>query len=70
MKGNKRLRQEEAIKRLQQTVVLHEANTELTLSIMEDHNLSTGAADKVESIRQRKLKVAKETIDYTKKRMI
>jgi hypothetical protein len=70
MTGNKRLRQEEAIKRLQQTVVLHEANSELTIKIMEDHNLSTGAADKVENIRQRKLKSAKDTIVNTKKRMV
>jgi hypothetical protein len=70
MAGNKRLRQEEAIKRLQQTIVLHEANSELTIKIMEDHNLSTGAADKVESIRQRKLKSAKDTIVNTKKRMV
>ena len=70
MKGNKRLRKEEAIKRLQQTVVLHEANTELTLSIMEDHNLSTNTAEKVEKIRQRKLQYAKDTIENTKKRMV
>ena len=41
MTGNKRLRQEEAVKRLQKTVDLHEANTELTISVMKDHNLST-----------------------------
>ena len=37
----KRARQESAIKRLENTVVMHEANTELTLAIMQDKNLST-----------------------------
>jgi hypothetical protein len=56
MTGNKRLR--------------HEANTELTISVMKDHNLSTDDTDKVEKIRQRKLKLAKSTIEHTKKRMV
>ena len=62
----KRLRQEGAIKRLEKTVAMHEANTKLTLAIMEDHNLSTGAADKVESIRAKKIERAKTTIKNTK----
>ena len=66
----KRFRQEGAIKRTEAQLAMHEANTELTLSIMEDHNLSTGDADKVEKIRQRKLKSAKDTITNTKKRMV
>ena len=70
MSDKKRLRQEESVKRLTQTVASHEANTELTISIMEDHNLPTGDADKVEKIRQRKLKSAKDTIENTKKRMV
>jgi hypothetical protein len=70
MTGNKRLRQEEAVKRLQKTVDLHEENPGLTISIMKDHNLSTDDADKVEKIRQRKLKSAKSTIENTKKRMV
>ena len=70
MSDKKRLRQEEAIKRLTQTVASHEANTELTISIMEDHNLSTNTAEKVEKIRQRKLQYAKDTIENTKKRMV
>ena len=65
----KRLRQEGAIKRLEKTVAMHEANTELTLAIMEDHNLSTGAADKVESIRAKKIERAKTTIKNTKENM-
>jgi hypothetical protein len=55
---------------LTQTVASHEANTELTISIMEDHNLSTNTAEKVEKIRQRKLQYAKDTIENTKKRMV
>jgi hypothetical protein len=70
MSDKKRFRQEEAIKRLTQTVASHEANTELTISIMEDHNLSTNTAEKVEKIRQRKLQYAKDTIENTKKRMV
>jgi|TARA_B110000438_G_C15685105_1_gene594154 hypothetical protein len=70
MSDKKRLRQEEAIKRLTQTVASHEANTELTISIMEDHNLSTNTVEKVEKIRQRKLQYAKDTIENTKKRMV
>ena len=70
MKHNRRNRQEEAIKRLEKTLEMHETNTELTIAIMEDHKLSTGAADKVESIRQHKIESAKKTIENTKKRMI
>jgi hypothetical protein len=70
MKHNRRNRQEEAIKRLEKTLEMHEANTELTVAIMEDKKMSTGAADKVESIRQHKIKSAKTTIENTKKRMV
>ena len=66
---NKRNRQESAIKRLENTVTMHEANTELTLAIMEEHNLSTGAAEKVESIRAKKIERAKTTIKNTKENM-
>ena len=69
MKHNKRIRQEEAIKRLEKTLAMHEANTELTVAIMEDKEMSTGAADKVESIRQHKIKSAKTTIENTKSKM-
>jgi len=65
----RRFRQEGAIKRLEKTVTMHEANTELTLAIMEDHNLSTGAANKVESIRAKKIERAKTTIKNTKENM-
>jgi len=66
---NKRNRQESAIERLENTLTMHEANTELTLAIMEEHNLSTGAADKVESIRAKKIERAKTTIKNTKENM-
>ena len=69
MKHNKRIRQEEAIKRLEKTLAMHEANTELTVAIMEDKKMSTGAADKVESIRQHKIKSAKTTIENTRANM-
>ena len=66
---NRKNRQEEAIKRLEKTLAMHEANTELTVAIMEDKKMSTGAADKVESIRQHKIKSAKTTIENTKANM-
>jgi len=66
---NKRNRQESAIKRLENTVTMHEANTELTLAIMGDKNLSTGATEKVESIRAKKIERAKKTIENTKENM-
>ena len=69
MKHNKRNRQEGAIERLEKTLAMHEANTELTVAIMEDNKMSTGAADKVESIRQQKIKRAKTTIENTKEKM-
>ena len=69
MKHNRRIRQEEAIKRLEKTLAMHEANTELTVVIMEDKKMSTGAADKVESIRQHKIESARTTIENTKGNM-
>ena len=66
---NKRNRQENAIERLEKTLSMHEANTELTVAIMKDKVLSTGSADKVESIRQQKIKRAKTTIENTKENM-
>ena len=66
---NRKNRQEGAIKRLETTLAMHEANTELTVAIMVDKELSTGAAEKVESIRQQKIKRAKTTIENTKEKM-
>ena len=69
MKHNRRIRQEGAIERLEKTLAMHEANSELTVAIMEDKKMSTGSADKVESIRQHKIKSAKTTIENTKGKM-
>jgi hypothetical protein len=66
---SKRERQQGAIQRLEKTLAMHEANAELTIAIMKDKNLSTGSADKVESIRKRKIKRAKTTIEKTKEKM-
>ena len=65
----KRDRQERAIERLEKPLTMHEANTELTVAIMEDKKLSTGAADKVESIRAKKIERIKTTIENTKEKM-
>jgi len=65
----KRDRQESAIGRLEKTLAMHEANSELTVAIMKDKEMSTGSADKVESIRQHKIKSAKTTIENTKGKM-
>ncbi len=69
MNHNKRTRQEDAIKRLEKTLAMHEANAELTVAIMEDKEMSPGSADKVESIRQHKIKSAKTTIENTRANM-
>ena len=66
---NRKNRQESAIKRLETTLAMHEANAELTVAIMEDKEMSTGSADKVESIRKHKIKSAKTTIENTKEKM-
>ena len=65
----RRFRQEGAIKRTEAQLAMHEANTELTLAIMKDKNLSTGAAEKVESIRAKKIERAKITIKNTKEKI-
>jgi FKBP-type peptidyl-prolyl cis-trans isomerase 2 len=65
----KRVRQENAIKRLEKTITMHEANAELTVAIMKEKELSTGSTDKVESVRKKKIERAKTTIQNTKKRM-
>ena len=65
----KRERQQGAIQRLEKTLAMHEANTELTVAIMEDKEMSTGSADKVESIRQHKIESARTTIENTKGKM-
>jgi FKBP-type peptidyl-prolyl cis-trans isomerase 2 len=69
MSLEKHVRQESAIKRLENTLKMHEANAELTVAIMKDKGLSTGASEKVESIRKKKIERVKTTIQNTKKRM-
>ena len=65
----KRARQESAIKRLETTLAMHESNAELTVAIMKEKELSTGAADKVESVRAKKIERTKTTIKNTKENM-
>ena len=65
----KRARQESAIKRLENTLAMHEANAELTVAIMEEKKLSTGAANKVESIRAKKIERIQTTIENTKENL-
>ena len=71
MRGSigKRIRQDDAIKRLENTIKTHEANAELTVAIMKEKELSTGAADKVESVRAKKIERTKTTIKNTKENM-
>ncbi len=63
---SRRERQQGAIQRLEKTLAMHEANAELTVAIMEEKKLSTGAADKVESIRSKKIERIRTTIENTK----
>jgi hypothetical protein len=64
MKG-KRERQESAIKRLEKTVSLHEANTDLVKRILEDKEL-TKTSEEIEKLRKKKIERAKATIVNTK----
>ena len=66
---SKRELQEAAIKRLENTIAQHEASADLTISIMEDKEMSTSSTSKVESIRQSKIKSARQTIENTRKNM-
>ena len=68
--NKKRERQEKSIKRLENTLKMHEANDLLTVAIMQDKALSTGSKDKVESVRKKKIERIKKTIENTKKRML
>jgi len=65
----KQLRQEGAIKLLETTLAMHKANAELTVAIMEEKKLSTGAANKVESIRAKKIERIQTTIENTKENL-
>ena len=68
--NKKRERQERSIKRLENTLKMHEANELLTVAIMQDKALSTGSKDKVESVRKKKIERIKKTIENTKKRLL
>ena len=68
--NKKRERQEKSIKRLENTLKMHEAYELLTVAIMQDKALSTGSKDKVESVRKKKIERIKKTIENTKKRML
>ena len=75
----KRARQESAIKRLENSLVLHEANIELTKEIIEDHKESTSkkylkfdrnfSEEQIEKIRSKKIVAHKKTIENTKGKM-
>jgi|TARA_B100000959_G_C14882567_1_gene583194 hypothetical protein len=64
----KRVRQENAIKRLEKTLTLHEANTELTQRILQDKKL-TKTDEEIEKIRAKKIERTKTTIANTKARL-
>ena len=63
----KRDRQERAIERLEKTLTMHEANAELTIAIMEDKKMSTGAADKVNQFVNKKSRELKLQLKNTKR---
>ena len=64
----KRERQEGAIKRLEKTVAMHEANATLTKQILEDKELSK-TSDEIERLRKKKIDRAKATIENAKKNL-
>ena len=76
---NRKNRQEGAIKRLEKTIALHEANTEFTKKILEEHKESgsekfmkferTHTDEQIEKIRAKKIKSAKTTLENTKENM-
>ena len=68
MAKGKRERQEGAIKRLEKTIALHEANATLTIQILEDKELSK-TSDEIERLRKQKIDRAKATIENTKKKL-
>ena len=76
---NRKNRQEDAIKRLEKTIALHEANTEFTKKILEEHKESgsekfmkferTHTDEQIEKIRAKKIERARITIENTKEKM-
>jgi hypothetical protein len=68
MQSGKRVRQENALKRLEKTVIAHTAGPELVNKILGDKKLSK-TSDEIEKIRKKKLVRAQLTIDNTKARL-
>ena len=62
---SKRERQESAIKRLEQTISAHEADSKLVERILEDKELKK-TSEEIEKIRKKKLERAKVTLQNTK----
>ena len=54
MKKGKRERQQSAIKRLESTIALHEANTDLVKRILEDKEMKK-TSDEIEKLRKKKI---------------
>ena len=61
----KRVRRENAIERLKESIASHEANTQLTSRILEDKGIFK-IEDDVEKLRQKKLERAKVCLENTK----
>ena len=68
MKKGKRERQQSAIKRLESTIALHEANTDLVKRILEDKELKK-TSDEIEKLRKKKIERAQATIKNTQKNL-
>ena len=68
MHSSKRIRQENALKRLENTVIAHTAGPGLVNKILEDKNISK-TSDEIEKIRKKKLERAQLTINNTKARL-
>ena len=68
MKKGKRERQQSAIKRLESTIALHEANTDLVKRILEDKEMKK-TSDEIEKLRKKKIERAQATIKNTQKNL-
>ena len=68
MHSSKRIRQENALKRLEKTVIAHTAGPGLVNKILEDKNISK-TSDEIEKIRKKKLERAQLAINNTKARL-
>ncbi len=78
MKGTtgRRIRRESAITRIQKTILAHEANTDLTKRIIEDHAESGSkkymkfdpnlSEEQIEKLRKKKIERNKITLENTK----